>query len=66
MQNGFVESFNGKLQDELLYVELFDTLPEAQVLTERWRVPYNTVRLHRSLGYRPPASEVAVASKATT
>jgi len=50
----------------MLYVQLFDTLPEAQVLTERWRVPYNTVRLHRSLGYRPPASEVAVASKATT
>jgi len=56
-ENGYVESFNGKLRDELLNVELFDTLREAQVLVERWRNHYNTVRPHSSLGYRPPAPE---------
>lgn len=56
-ENGYIESFNGKLRDELLNVELFDTLLEARVLIERWRVHYNTVRLHSSLGYRPPAPE---------
>ncbi len=56
-ENGYVESFNGKLRDELLNVELFDTLLEAQVLTERWRTHYNTIRPHSSLGYRPPAPE---------
>jgi putative transposase len=59
-ENGFIESFNGKLRDELLNVELFDTLLEAKVLIERWRVHYNTVRLHRSLGYRPPAPEAVL------
>jgi transposase InsO family protein len=53
--NGYNESFNGKLRDELLDGELFDTLREAQVLVERWRRHYNTVRPHSSLGYRPPA-----------
>ena len=48
-ENGFIESFNGKLRDELLNTELFDTLLEARVLTERWRIHYNTVRLHSSL-----------------
>ena len=52
-----MESFNGKLRDELLNVELFDTMLEAKVLIERWRVRYNTVRPHSSLGYRPPAPE---------
>jgi len=56
-ENGFIESFNGKLRDELLNVELFDTLLEARVLTERWRRHYNVVRPHSSLGYRPPAPE---------
>jgi putative transposase len=56
-ENGYVESFNGKVRDELLNAELFDTLREAQVLTERWRRAYNTVRPHSSLGYRPPAPE---------
>jgi len=56
-ENGYVESFNGKLRDELVNVEIFDTLHEAQVLVERWRKHYNTVRLHSSLGYRPPAPE---------
>ena len=56
-ENGYVESFNGKVRDELLNAELFDTLLEAKVLTERWRRAYNTVRPHSSLGYRPPAPE---------
>ena len=54
-ENGYVESFNGKLRDELLNVELFYTLHEAQVLVERWRRQYNTQRPHSALGYRPPA-----------
>jgi transposase InsO family protein len=56
-ENGYIESFNGKLADELLEREVFDTLYEAKVLIERWRVYYNTVRPHSSLGYRPPAPE---------
>jgi Integrase core domain len=51
--DGYVESFNGKLRDELLNGELFDTLLEAKVLVERWRRHYNAVRPHSSLGYRP-------------
>ena len=53
--NGYVESFNGKFRAEFLDRELFDTLLEAKVLIERWRVGYNTFRPHSSLGYRPPA-----------
>jgi putative transposase len=56
-ENGYVESFHGKLRDELLNGELFDTLREAQVLLERWRREYNRVRPHSALGYRPPAPE---------
>jgi transposase InsO family protein len=56
-ENGYNESFNGKLRDELLDRELFDTLQEAQVLVEHWRVHYNTKRPHSSLGYRPPAPQ---------
>jgi len=56
-ENGYIESFNGKLRDEHLARERFDTLKEAKVLIERWRVHYNTVRPHSSLGYRPPAPE---------
>ena len=59
-ENGYVESFNGKLRDELLNAEVFNTLAEARVLIEQWRVHYNTVRPHSSLGYRPPAPEVVV------
>jgi len=59
-ENGYVESFNGKLRDELLNMEVFNTLLEARVLIEQWRVHYNTVRPHSSLGYRPPAPEVIV------
>jgi len=54
-ENGYIESFNGKLRDEVLNVEIFDTLLEAKVLIERWRREYNTVRPHSSLGYRSPA-----------
>jgi transposase InsO family protein len=59
-ENGYCESFNGKLSDELLDRELFDTLLEAKVLIERWRRAYNTVRPHSSLRYRPPAPEAIV------
>lgn len=56
-ENGYIESFNGKLRDELLNGEIFYTLWEAKVLVERWRQHYNHVRPHSSLGYRPPAPE---------
>lgn len=56
-ENGYNESFNGKLKDELLDREIFYTLREAQVLIEQWRRHYNTVRPHSSLGYRPPAPQ---------
>ena len=56
-ENGYIESFNGKLRDELLNGETFDTVLEAQVLVETWRRHYNAVRPHSSLGYRPPAPE---------
>jgi putative transposase len=54
-ENGYNESFNGKLRDELLNGEIFYTLREAKVLIERWRLHYNTIRPHSSLCYRPPA-----------
>ena len=56
-ENGYVESFQGKLRDELLNGEIFTTLLEAKVLIEDWRKEYNQVRPHSSLGYRPPAPE---------
>ena len=56
-ENGYIESFNGKLRDELLNGEIFTTLLEAKVLTENWRREYNQTRPHSSLGYRPPAPE---------
>ncbi len=56
-ENGYAESFNGKLRDELLNGEVFHTLKEAQVLIQRWRQRYNRLRLHSALGYRPPAPE---------
>ena len=56
-ENGYIESFNGKLRDELLNREIFTTLKEAQVLIEEWRREYNTTRPHSSLRYRPPAPE---------
>lgn len=67
-ENGYVESFNGKLRDELLNREIFYTLKEAKVLIEMWRVHYNTIRPHSALGYRPPAPETIMAGplEATT
>jgi putative transposase len=59
-ENGYNESFNGKLRDELLNREIFYSLKEAQVLIEQWRRHYNEVRPHSSLGYRPPAPQVIV------
>lgn len=56
-ENGYCESFNGKLRNELLNGEIFYTLREAQVVTEHWRQHYNRVRPHSALGYRPPAPE---------
>jgi transposase InsO family protein len=56
-ENGYVESFNGKLRDELLNGEIFDTLLEARTVIEAWRNDYNRHRPHSSLGYRPPAPE---------
>jgi transposase InsO family protein len=56
-ENGYCESFNGKLRDEFLNGEIFYSLKEAQILTERWRVEYNTVRPHSALGYKPPAPQ---------
>lgn len=59
-ENGYCESFNGKLRDELLNGEIFYTLKEAQIVIENWRRHYNTVRPHSSLGCRPPAPEALV------
>ena len=59
-ENGYCESFNGKLRDELLNGEIFYTMKEAQIVIENWRRHYNTVRPHSSLGYRPPAPEALV------
>jgi transposase InsO family protein len=56
-ENGYCESFNSKLRDELLNGEIFYSLAEARVVIEAWRVHYNTARPHSSLGYRPPAPE---------
>lgn len=57
-ENGYVESFNGRLRDELLNGEIFTTLKEAQIVIEAWRQHYNRVRPHSSLGYKPPAPEI--------
>jgi transposase InsO family protein len=57
-ENGYVESFNARLRDELLNAEVFHTLAEAKILIEQWRRHYNTERPHSALGYRPPAPEV--------
>ena len=59
-ENGYVESFNARLRDELLNGEMFYTLREVQVVIESWRRHYNRVRPHASLGYRAPSPEVVV------
>jgi transposase InsO family protein len=62
-ENGYIESFNGKLRDELLNGEIFDTVIEARIIIERWRKQYNTRRPHSSLGYRPPAPEAKLSDQ---
>ena len=64
-ENGYNESFNGKLQDELLKGEIFYTLKEVQILLEQWRRHYNQVRPHSALGYKPPAPEAILVRPAT-
>ena len=59
-ENGFIESFNARLRDELLDGEIFYSLKEARVVIESWRRHYNTERPHGSLGYKPPAPEVFI------
>ncbi|WP_246658537.1 IS3 family transposase, partial [Mesorhizobium sp. GR13] len=64
-ENGYCESFNGKLRDELLNGEIFYTLKEAQILIENWRQHYNTIRPHSSIGYVPPAPPAILPPAAT-
>jgi hypothetical protein len=59
-ENGYIESFNARLRDELLNGEIFYTLREAQIVIESWRRHYNMIRPHASIGYKPPAPEVFV------
>lgn len=59
-ENGYIESFNGKMRDELLNREIFYTLQEARVIIEQWRCEYNMIRPHSSLGDRPPAPEAVL------
>ena len=56
-ENGYVESFKGKMREQFLNGELFYTLQEAQIMTERWRRHYSTKRPHSNLGGSPPAPE---------
>ena len=59
-ENGYCESFNGRMRDELLNGEIFYSLREAQIIIEEWRKHYNTKRPHSALGYRPPAPETTI------
>ena len=63
-ENGFIESFNARLRDELLNGEIFYSLAEARIIVESWRRFYNTLRPHGSLGYKPPAPEVFIPAHA--
>ena len=65
-ENGYIESFFGKFRDEMLNLEIFDTLLETRVLTERWRKHYNRVRPHSALGYLPPAPEAVMPLQASS
>jgi len=56
-ENGYIESFNGKLREELLNREIFTTLAEARILIESWRREYDQERPHSALNYRPPPPE---------
>ena len=62
-ENGYVESFNGKLRDEFLNREVFYTLWEVQVLAEQWRQEYNQIRPHSALGFKPSAPETLLVDK---
>jgi len=64
-ENGYCESFNGRMRDELLNGEIFYSLREAQILIEHWRKHYNTKRPHSALGYRPPAPETIIPMEPT-
>jgi transposase InsO family protein len=59
-ENGYIESFNARLRDELLNGEIFYTLREAQIVIESWRRHYNRIKPHASIGYKPLAPEVFV------
>jgi len=59
MDNGFIESLNGKLRDEFLNMHWFEDLTEARRLIEHWRFEYNEMRPHSSLGNRAPTAYVA-------
>jgi len=59
-ENGYIESFNGKMRDELMNGEIFYTLKEAEILIEMWRKEYNTVRPHSALGYRSPVPAAVI------
>jgi transposase InsO family protein len=59
-ENGYCESFNARLRDELLNGEIFYSLNEARIVVQQWRRHYNTVRPHSSLGWKPPAPETLV------
>ncbi len=58
-ENGYIESFNGKLRDDVLSREVFYSLKEAKVIVENWRLEYNNHRPHSSLGYMTPAAFAA-------
>jgi putative transposase len=64
-ENGYIESFNGKMRDELLNREVFSTLKEARILIGQWKQEYNHVRPHSSRNYRPPAPEAVLVTGAT-
>jgi len=59
-ENGYCESFNGRMRDELLNGEIFYSLREAQIIIESWRNHYNTKRPHSALGYRPSAPKAII------
>jgi transposase InsO family protein len=64
-ENGYIESFNGKLRDELLNQEWWGSLAEAKVVVEDWRREYNERRPHSGLGYETPAEYAKLRSKPT-
>ena len=59
-ENGYCGSFNAKLRNELINSEMFHTLNDASVVIEQWRMHFNSIHPHSSLGYQPPAPEVVI------